>query len=103
MHTILSAFQFGIIVLGTIVIRAATNETLLEFSHPPVLAMWIREWGVLFLLVPALWLILSTRAARKDHGDERLWIRLTIGAGLTMGLGYLFWNLWDRCSPWQIL
>ncbi len=99
LYSVLAALQVGMILIGTFAIRFATMESLRGIYVPaPALAVWIRDWGYLFLLVPSTWVILSIRAARKEDADQRLILRIGIGLAVTALVGFLFWWLWQQST-----
>lgn len=98
-YSVLAALQIGMIMIGTFAIRIATTENLAGLYKPaPAMALWIRDWGYLFLLVPAAWVILSLKAARKEDADEKTGVRITAGLVVTLLAGFAFWWLWSRSS-----
>lgn len=98
-YSVLAALQVGMIMIGTFAVRFATMENLREIYEPaPVFAMWIRDWGYLFLLVPATWVILSIRAARNEDADGKAGYRIGAGLVVTLLVGFLFWWLWMQST-----
>lgn len=98
-YTVLAALQIGVIMIGTFAIRIVTTENLAGLYEPaPAMALWIRDWGYLFLLVPAAWVILGTKATRKEDADEKTGVRIAVGLVVTLLVGLAFWWLWSRSS-----
>ena len=69
--TILAILQTLLVVLGFLALGAVLKvegypETLGVRWNP--LAVWLREYGAWFLLVPILWVSLATAAQRRDRG-----------------------------------
>ncbi len=101
-YTVLAALQIGMIMIGTFAIRFVTAESLAGYYKPaPAMAVWIRDWGYLFLLVPVAWVILSIRAARKEDADGRLGLRIAVGVVVTLLVGFLFWWLYDLSTMYS--
>lgn len=99
LYTVLAALQVGVIMIGTFAIRIATTENLAGlYETAPAMAMWARDWGYLFLLVPAAWVFLSIRSARKEDADEKTGVRIAVGLAVTVLVGVTFWWLWSRSS-----
>lgn len=99
LYTVLSCLQVGMILIGTFAIRIATTENLAGLYEPaPALAHWVRDWGYLFLLVPAAWVLSSIRAARRDDSNEKAAVRIVVGLLVTVLVGLAFWWLWSRSS-----
>lgn len=107
-YTVLAALQVGMITIGTFAIRFVTAESLAGYYKPaPGMAVWIRDWGYLCLLVPAAWVALSIRAAGKEDAAGQLGLRIATGLVVTSLLGFAFWWLWgsstirtDQFDPW---
>lgn len=98
-YTVLAALQIGMIMIGTFAIRVATTENLAGLYKPaPAVAIWMRDWGYLFLLDPAAWVILSIRAARMENADEKTGLRIAAGFLVTVLVGFTFWWFWSRSS-----
>jgi hypothetical protein len=98
-YTVLAALQVGMIMIGTFAIRFATTESLVGYYKPaPAMAVWIRDWGYVFLLVPAAWVVLSILAARKENADRNLGLRIAMGLMLTVLVGSVFWLLWEQST-----
>ena len=95
-HSVLALLQVGMIMIGTFAIRFVTADQLEGYYKPaPAMAVWIRDWGYLFLLVPAVWVVLSIRAARKEDADGRVGLRMAVGLVVTLLVGFLFWWLFN--------
>jgi hypothetical protein len=98
-YTVLALLQVGMIMIGTFAIRFVTAESLAGYYKPaPAMAVWIRDWGYVFLLVPAAWVVLSIRAARKEDADRKLGRRIAIGLLVTVLVGSVFGLLWEQSS-----
>lgn len=97
--TYLAFLQMLAVTIGTFAVRLATTETAREFyGAPPALALWVREWGFLLLLLPVGWLVWTLRAERRDvEGDKSGW-RLAAGIAVTVALFVLFWALWEKST-----
>ena len=99
LYTVLACLQVGMILIGTFAIRIATTENFAGLYEPaPALARWVRDWGYLFLAVPAAWVFLGIRAARRDDANEKAGVRIVAGLLVTALVGFAFWWLWSRSS-----
>jgi len=99
LYSVLACLQVGMIMIGTFAIRLATAESLTSYyKQAPAMAHWIRDWGYLFLLVPAAWVILSIRAARREDADGKFGIRIGAGIVVTLLVGFLFWWFWMQST-----
>jgi hypothetical protein len=99
LYSILCVLQAGIVMIGTVAIRFVTGDLAFTIYQPaPAIAMVMRHWGFVFLLVPAGCLAWSIRASQRDESDERMGARMALGTGVTIALGLFFWWVWDRST-----
>ena len=100
-YTVLAAFQAAFVMIGTFAIRIATSPDLFNYRPAPTVAMWLRDWGYIFLILPAAGLVWAIREANRDETSEKAGQRIAVALLMTAVVGGFFWWMWDRSTIYR--